>query len=149
MTEQEKREMAIAKMIKGSEKNETDVTLEQLADIVRKGGFAGFARAYDAGYRKANEVRMETAKEMYETVERLLLNNFSNDAILYTLKQKYLTGNDTVTNNNYIEGKKDGVKQALTELVKLARWEDGLNTVSIRQLKEKAKEFGVEIEENN
>ena len=71
MTEQEKREKAIAKMIKDSDFDGTFefVTEEQFADIVRKGGYRDFARVYDAGYRKADEVRKETAKEIADWLD--------------------------------------------------------------------------------
>lgn len=57
MTEREKREKAIAKMIKDSDFDGTFefVTEEQFADIVRKGGYRDFARVYDAGYRKVDK----------------------------------------------------------------------------------------------
>lgn len=78
MTEQEKREKAIAKMVKDSEPHETDVTVEQYAHIVSIGGFKDFARAYDAGYRKEEEVRKETALEYSNRIDEIVTWCISN-----------------------------------------------------------------------
>ncbi len=89
MTEQEKRELAIARMIKDSEPHETDVTIEQYIDIVRRGGFQSFVRAYDAGYRKEEEVQKETAKAILKEFWGLKWGQSELDNVCIRLAEKF------------------------------------------------------------
>ena len=124
MTEQEKREKAIEEMVRDYYGDMDCISSEMIQEAIREGGYVNITSLYDKGYRKAEEVRKETAKEILlrvrsfleeqtKTVKQLSKPTMGSHAIPPTCVECY-------------EGSQDN---RLDELSRIA------------------KEFGVEVEE--
>lgn len=64
MTEEEKREKELEEIVRKYYNFDADLPKsENIQKLIRNGGWSEFTFMYDIGYRKAEEVRKETAKK--------------------------------------------------------------------------------------